>query len=115
MSDSFEQALRRALKSQSPGSDFPARVIAQLDAPAKPSRRARFGARAGWAWHSRWLPAALAACIIAGIGLLQMRHHAIEAARANRARAQLLQALSIASDDINVVRSEVVREENPDS
>jgi hypothetical protein len=116
MSDPFEQALRRALRSQSPGDAFPERVIAQLDADARSAARvARLGARAHRAWRSRWMPAALAACLIAGIGLLQMRQHAIEAARAERARAQLLQALSIASDDINVVRAAVAHEENPDS
>jgi hypothetical protein len=65
--------------------------------------------------RSPWLPAALAACIIAGIGLVQVRQHALDAARANRARAQLLEALSIASDNVNIVRAAVAREENPDS
>ena len=65
--------------------------------------------------RSRWLPAALAACLIAGVGLLQLRQHSLEAERADRARAQLLQALSIASHNVNIVRAAVAREENPDS
>ena len=65
--------------------------------------------------RSRWLPAALAAGIIAAIGLVQMRQHTLDTARANQARAQLLQALSIASENINAVRTAVSREENPNS
>ena len=44
-----------------------------------------------------------------------MRQHALDTARANQARAQLLQALSIASDNVNIVRAAVAREENPNS
>jgi hypothetical protein len=57
----------------------------------------------------------LAACIIAGIGLVQMRRHALDAARASQARAELLEALSIASDNVNIVRAAVAHEENPNS
>ncbi|MGH8294623.1 MAG: hypothetical protein ACRETZ_03860 [Steroidobacteraceae bacterium] len=120
MTDEFEKALRRALRPHPPGEDFPGRVVSRLDpgedssaAPPVPSARIDFIRRRSL--RSRWLPAALAACIILGIGLFQVRRHALDAARADQARAQLLQALSIASDNINVVRAAVTREENPDS
>jgi hypothetical protein len=103
MTDEFEKALHRALRRGSPGQDFSDRVLARLD-----SRRHRV-------FRSRWLPAALAACIIVAVGLVQMRQHARDTARANQARAQLLRALSIASDNVNIVRAAVAREENPDS
>ncbi len=118
MTDEFEKALHRALRPQDPGAEFAARVVARLDsselAPA-PAPAARRGSTIHPAFRSRWLPAALAAGLIAGLGLMQLRQHALEAARASHARAQLLQALSIASHNVNVVRAAVSREENPDS
>jgi hypothetical protein len=116
MSDEFENALHRALRPQDPGGDFSARVTARLEAggrSATPAARARFILRR--VLRSYWVPAALAACIIAGFGLVEMRQHALDTARASQARAQLLQALSIASDNINIVRTAVAHEENPDS
>src|SRR5690348_572704 len=80
---------------------------------AESDRRGEFTRRR--AFCSRWLPAALAACLIAGLGLIGLRQHAIEVARADQARSQLLQALSIASRNVNIVRAAVSREENPDS
>ncbi|HVS76193.1 MAG TPA: hypothetical protein VHE11_04615 [Steroidobacteraceae bacterium] len=116
MTDEFEQALRRALRPQHPGEDFSARIVPRLvssDMPSTPA--ARLGPLRLGAFRSRWLPAALAACVIAGIGLVQVRRHALDAARANQARAELLQALSIASDNVNIVRAAIAREESPDS
>lgn len=116
MTDEFDEALRRALRPRDPGEDFSGRVVAHLDSIGRPPARvARLHAIRGRVFRSRWLPAALAACIIAGIGVVQMRRHALDDARANQARAQLLQALSIASDNINIVRTAVAHEENPDS
>ena len=108
MSDEFEKALQRALRHQGPGEDFSNRVIAQLDSAAPTPVRQRV-------LRSRWLPAALAACIIAAIGLVQLRQRALDAERATQARTQLMQALSIASDNINIVRTAVARAENPNS
>lgn len=116
MTDEFEQALRRALRPQDPGEDFAARVMAGLDSSGRPPAPvARLHAIHRPLLRSRWLPAALAACIVAGLALVQIRQHALDAERANQARAQLLQALSIASDNINIVRTAIAREENPDS
>ncbi|HEY6516646.1 MAG TPA: hypothetical protein VIY50_10915 [Steroidobacteraceae bacterium] len=109
MSDEFEKALQRALRHQGLGEDFSNRVIAQLDSAAAPTPMRRRVLR------SRWLPAALAACIIAAIGLVQLRQRALDAERATQARTQLMQALSIASDNINIVRTAVARAENPNS
>lgn len=116
MTDELERALHRALRPQGPGKDLSAQVVARLAAGASPPPAA---ARRGFGRHpalrSRWLPVALAACLIAGVGLVQIRRHALDVARANQARAQLLQALSIASDSVNIVRAVVSREENPDT
>lgn len=117
MTDEFEKTLHRALRPRAhPGEDFAGRVMARLDSGGEPSsplgQLERIRHRA---FGSRWFPVALAACLIAGIGLVQLRQHALDAARADQARAQLLQALSIASANINIVRSAVAREEHPDS
>lgn len=120
MSDEFEKALQHALRRQNPGEDLAARIAARLDATASPQAPAARGPVMRRPllrplFRSRWLPAALAAAIIAAVGLAQLRQHALDAARANQARAQLLQALSIASDNINIVRSAVAHEEDPNS
>lgn len=116
MSDEFEKALHRALRPRSPGEDFGTRVEARLDSATIPRGPvADLGSRRRRALRSLWLPAALAACIVAALGLVQLRQHARDVARASQARTQLLQALSIASDNINIVRSAVAREENPNS
>jgi hypothetical protein len=116
MTDEFERALRRALQRKDPGEDFAGQVVSRIDSSdTGPASVVRLDSRRFRAIRSPWLPAALAACAIAGFAFLQMRQHALDAARANQARAQLLQALSIASDNINIVRTAVAREENPDS
>ena len=117
MTDEFEKVLQRALRPEGPGKDLAARIVPRLDpgagAPAPAPATPRFTPRR--ALRSRWLPVALAACLMAGIGVVQMRQHARDVARATQARAQLLQALRIASDNVNIVRAAVSREENPDT
>jgi len=124
MTDDFDETLRRALRPVDPAGDFAARVCSRVEggapaAGASPSPSSSPAGRGGSvgqrALHSRWLPTALAACIVAGIGLIHMHEQALDAARARQAREQLLQALSIASDNINIVRGVVAREESPDS
>jgi hypothetical protein len=117
MSEELEQALRRALRRrEGPGEEFAARVISRLDASEiSRARAARSRAGRSRVLRSPWLPAALAACLIAAIGLIQTRRHSLAAARAIEARTQLLQALSIASQNVNIVRAAIAREENPDS
>lgn len=120
MTDEFDKTLRRALRPMSPGEGFADRVSSRLQS-ADPATGAasgpadRGGAPRHRVLHSRWLPAALAACILAGIGLVHLREQAVDAARARQAREQLLQALSIARDNINIVRGVVARAEDPDS
>ncbi|HJS91631.1 MAG TPA: hypothetical protein VJ738_16815 [Steroidobacteraceae bacterium] len=116
MSENFEKALRRALRREDPGEEFAARVIARLESTGtEPARVTRLHARGSRLLRSRWLPAALAACLIAAVGVLTFRQHSLDTERANQARAQLLQALSIASHNVNIVRATIAREENPDS
>lgn len=116
MTDDFEQSLRRALRREKPGESFAERVAARVDSSNPESASVvRLGLRRASAMRSSWLPVALAAGIVAAIGVLQVRQHAVDASRASQARAQLLQALSIASYNLNIVHATVAREENPNS
>lgn len=115
MSDEFEEALRRALRPKDPGEDFAARVVSRLGAGEQEPAVTRPGWKRLAARRPRWVSVALAASVIAGVGFFQLRQHALDAERASQARAQLLQALSIASDNVNIVRATVAREESPDS
>jgi hypothetical protein len=116
MTDEFDEALRRALRREDPGTDFCGRIISRLTSHGAAAARAGRADRISRGlFGSRWLPVALAACIIAAFGVAQIRQRSLEAARATQARAQLLEALSIASTNINIVRAAVAREENPDS
>lgn len=119
--EELEQALRRALQPVDPGEDFVDRVAMRLDtsaterthtsdaaaaAPSAPhERRGRRSALLGW------VPVALAACAIVGIGLVRWQQETLERQRGLEARAELLQALSIASMKVNTVRAAVIREE----
>lgn len=116
MTDEFEKTLRHALRRKDPGEDLASQVLSRLGPDdAEPAATARPDSSRVRSIRSLWLPAALAACLIAGFGFIQMRQHDLDAARASHARAQLLQALSIASENLNIVRTAVAREENPDS
>lgn len=116
MTEELEQALRRALRPRQPGRDLADRVVPHLaSADSKPGRQGALLRLRLRASRSRWLPAALAASVVLGIGLAQLRQHALETARADRARAQLLTALGIAAENVNAVRATVAREEHPDS
>ena len=116
MTDEFERALQRALRPRGPGKDLSGQIVSRLDpgaSPPAPAARRRFMRRRNI--RSPWLPGALAASRNAGLGLVQLRQQMREAARATQARAQLLQALRIASENVNIVRAAVSREENPDT
>lgn len=116
MSHEFEETLRRALRPQHPDEDFAGRVVSRLDASARqPAAVSPLESKRSTAPRARWVAVALAACVVAAVGLIEMRQHALDAERATQARAQLLQALSIASDNVNIVRATVAREERPDS
>lgn len=99
MADSLEQELRRALAAQDPGDLFTQRVLANLpEQRASPARRAR------WAWVS----AAVAASII-GATLLHQQYE--ERREGELAKAQLLQALRLTSDKLDLAYRAVEQED----
>ncbi len=114
----LEQALRHALRCADPGKEFADRVVARIGASASGRTTSGSGgattrvARRAWrAGNSRWGSVALAACAIAGIGLAHWRQEALHRQRALQVQAQLLQALSITSANLNAVRDAVEREQ----
>ncbi len=114
----LEQALRRALRPVDPGKDFSERVLGRLGASAVAAggvtdpalRAAGRGRRAAGRWG---LAALLAACLIGGIGLAHWRQAGLQRQRGLQARAQLLEALNIASANVNAIRAVVIGVEQP--
>lgn len=118
MNDHLEESLRRALQPKTPGGQFTERVMSRLEAkaagaasPPGTASRLIFSRRFSRPAFSRWLPAALAAGLLIAFGVQQLREQSLEHQRAAEAHAQLLLALSIASDDLNAVRAAVQEEE----
>lgn len=105
----LEQALRAALRPADPGDDFADVVLARLRMPGRLHTPARHYLR--MPLHRWGLTAVLAACVIAAVGLVRWRQQTVQWQRGLAARAQLLQALNIASANVNAVRAVVIREE----
>ena len=108
----LEQALRRALRPADPGEGFTDQVLARLDSsvaatPVRPVRHPRGSAR------PRWLPVALAAALVAAVGITYWQEQRHDRQRGMQAREQVLQALSIASANLNAARGAVLRVEDP--
>lgn len=107
----LEHALRSVLKPQDPGDDFSARVMQRLEVRRRAGQPQNDAAAMPRVHRPRWAaPAALAACALVAVGL-QWRHNAVERQRGVEARAQLLEALSIAGAQVNSARAAVLREE----
>jgi hypothetical protein len=110
MSDFLENELRRALRPEDPGDDFTRTVMTRVRAQTAPEtpRRAPTSQRA-----LRWLPAALAASLLAAI---VVKHERIEERTVQdglRAREQLLQALRMTSEKLDLAY-EVVHDQSND-
>ena len=98
MKDELEASLRNALASPDPGEDFAERVLARLpDETVAPLATARQRRRLQVAW----LPTALAATVLLGIGLDQHHRHEEERAAGLEAKTQLLVALRITGEQLD--------------
>ncbi|HTE40812.1 MAG TPA: hypothetical protein VK629_08275 [Steroidobacteraceae bacterium] len=97
MTDSLEKSLHKTLEPVDPGEQFVSRVLARLsDQPAV--LEARVPPRRVW----RWIPFALAASLVAAVLVrheLQLRE---EVERGRVAREQLLEALRVTSEKLDV-------------
>jgi hypothetical protein len=123
MSTDFEDQLRKALQPVDPAEGFAERVLARLDAtPAPRSRRAmteRFrdvaaalSQRLASREEFRALPVALAASALLGMVLIYS-WHADRERRGLEARRQLIQALHITGEKLDVAYRGVRRESSP--
>ena len=113
----LERRLRSAMRPVDPGEDFCERVLARIEASAPEYAVAsgdapivRITPRVRRHTLARWGSLSLAACVIAGIGLMHWRQE-VQQQRGLQASEQLLQALNIVSVQLSDVRSIVSRQE----
>ncbi len=92
----FDEELRRACKAEDPGDAFTRRVLDRVNAPALASRVT---------WRVALPFAASLAIAAGGAAWVQHVRHVEEG---ERARAQVLIALRLTSEKLNVVRSAVM-------
>ena len=99
MNDFLERELREALRSKDPGEEFTRKVMARIHAQQDAARAPSHPLAQRMA---RWIPAALAASLLMAI---VMRHEPIPQPTAQdgaRAREQLLQALRLTSEKLDL-------------
>ena len=119
MSDhDLEQKLRAAMRPVDPGEEFYQRVIARIEASRLSPQRAggerpmlRVTQQVRRRSLAQWGSLSLAACLVAGIGLMHWREQ-LQQQRGLQASEQLLQALNIVSVQLDDVRAIVNRQEH---
>jgi len=98
----FEDQLRRALERRDPSPDFAARLLAQISRQHKPP------APSTWFDWRPWTAAAVAASLlIAATGLDLGRRDRVTREQGEEARAQLIEAFSITSTQLNKIHKKV--------
>lgn len=102
----FEAELRRALRPQDPGPELLGAVMRAVGAKPHVVIRARISATETLRIPSVRVGAALAASFLAAVGLVRWDHYLQDG---NEAREQAMQALLLASQNLNVVHR-VVRD-----
>lgn len=130
MTDEFEATLRRALRRETPPETFTESVMEQVSRPPQahkdsrrmPASRWRGGlSSSAWAFLHRPRPAvrwALATAltgVFVAVGVAHWRSESLARARGMRARAELLQALSVTAETLDSTRRMVLRAEGNDS
>jgi hypothetical protein len=121
----FEEELRRACKAEDPGDAFTRRVLDRVNGEAaRPLTRAAESTRrppasvppapVPPASYANWRVAlAFAASLSITIGSTAWMRHARYVEEGARARAQVLTALRLTSEKLNVVRSAVIEAQEP--
>lgn len=110
MNDFLERELREALRSKDPGEDFTRKVMAHIDSQAKQPRTPK---------HSvapralQWLPAAMAASLLMAIVIKHEPAEPPSAQQGLHAREQLLHALRVTSEKLDLAY-QVVHDESRD-
>lgn len=117
MSDPLDQELRRALRPVDPGDDFTRAVMARVTSNVTDIRHSP-GMKLRTRVYSRalpWAPAALAASLLIAIVMThQHRQEAENIAQGQRAREELLQALRMTSEKLDIAYQVVQSETNTD-
>jgi anti-sigma-K factor RskA len=99
--DQFEERLRCALKRQSPPSDLAVRVTARA------AQRQHASSTWSWRWFPRWRWAVAAALCVALAGGVAYRNERQERIRGEAAKRQVIVALRIASEKIQLAQYKV--------
>jgi hypothetical protein len=104
----IDRALERAMEADDPGPAFAGRVIAAITGDAAAARPASTSARPGRAivWRALLPLAATVALTVAGV---QWESARAEDARARAAHEQLVQALRLTGEKLNVVHRAIER------
>jgi hypothetical protein len=98
----FEDQLRRALERVEPSEDFAARVVARATRERRPTWFQ------GWNFHWRgWAAAGIAATLLLGAVGLELDRREKVRREGLEARAQLIQAIQIASTQLDKVHKKV--------
>jgi hypothetical protein len=103
----IERALERAMDADDPGPAFAGRVVAAIAGSGAPSRTARTTRAAGGRRWRALLP--IAATVALTAGGVQWQAARAEDARARLAHQQLLRALRLTGETLNVVHRAIER------
>ena len=98
----LENELRSALKHKEPPANLAEDVLARIAREPAPRTGWRNALASIWSVpHLRWVAAGALACLLFGAGVVHLHRVEHERAQAEAARAQLMQALRIASSKLN--------------
>jgi hypothetical protein len=100
----FEEQLRRAFGAEDPGEVFTQRVVNRVKVDATRAVPPVSSARATW-----WVALPFAASLVIAAGGVAWVQHARHVEEGERARAQVLSALRLTREKLNVVRSAVIQ------
>lgn len=111
----LEQELKNALRREEPAADFAERVLARLSPAPAPRPRKHWLETVRGLFRLpalRWATAG-ALCFMVALSVLAYRRHQQNVERGEKARAQVMLALHIASSKLNVAMRQVQRADEP--
>ncbi|MGA2631563.1 MAG: anti-sigma factor [Terriglobia bacterium] len=104
----LENELRKALEHREPPPGFAERVLARIEPAATPKPRWREALFAFFRWpRLGWTAAPVVACLLVTLGAVHYRRAQRERAEGEAAKAQVIQALRVASRKLNVTWKKV--------
>ena len=111
MNERFDEQMKQALRPVDPGEDFTARVMARVTSNVTSIQRRRSPLIA----VLPWAPAALAASLLMAIFMTHDQHPVEDPQAGLRAREQLLEALRVTSEKLDIAYQVVHNETHADS